>query len=84
MRQGRASEPLSGRVSLLVLNKRILQDHTEAWTEADITQRSVEVADAICVVWPGPPGLPRRAANRDPQVMVSQVAMRMLEGRGRQ
>jgi hypothetical protein len=40
--------------SLLVLNKRILEDHKTSWTEADIAARSAELTQAVCRVWPGP------------------------------
>jgi hypothetical protein len=40
--------------SLLVLNKQILKDHEEAWTDADILARSDLLASVVCAVWPGP------------------------------
>lgn len=40
--------------SLLVLNKQILKDHEDAWTEADILARSDLLTSAVCAVWPGP------------------------------
>jgi hypothetical protein len=40
--------------SLLVLNKDILSQHPDAWTEDDITARSAVLTAAVCQVWPGP------------------------------
>ncbi|WP_234789612.1 hypothetical protein [Mycolicibacterium mucogenicum] len=42
--------------SLLVLNKSILKDHVESWTDDDIAERSRRMAAAVCAVWPGPTG----------------------------
>jgi hypothetical protein len=40
--------------SLLVLNKEVIKEHVESWTDDDIIARSKHVAAAICAVWPGP------------------------------
>lgn len=40
--------------SLLALNKSILRDHPDAWTDEDIEQRSREITTMICDAWPGP------------------------------
>lgn len=53
-------EPVKGKwtlldaFSLLVLNKNLLKNHAEAWTDDDIIARSRDLAIAICEVWPGP------------------------------
>ena len=38
--------------SLLVLNRQIVKDHLDAWTEQDIAERSGEIAQSICAIWP--------------------------------
>jgi len=48
--------------SLLVLNKQILSDHVEAWTQDDILARSKAIAAAISEVWPGPSAEVQEAA----------------------
>lgn len=40
--------------SLLVLNKRVVDDHPYEWTEEDIAMRSREVSNAITRIWPRP------------------------------
>jgi hypothetical protein len=51
---GKGKRTLLDAFSLLVLNKAILKDHVECWTDEDITERSKTIAVAICAVWPGP------------------------------
>jgi len=51
---GQGKRTLLENFSLLVLNKEILKNHVEAWTEADIEERSRVLVRAICDVWPGP------------------------------
>jgi hypothetical protein len=51
---GKGKRFLIDAFSLLVLNKEIVQDHLEGWTEADIRQRSKRITEAITTVWPGP------------------------------
>jgi hypothetical protein len=41
--------------SLLVLNKSLVDDHTDAWTEADIRKRSVDMTKRVCSIWPREP-----------------------------
>lgn len=45
---------LLNKFSLLALNKEIVDEHADAWTEEDIANRSGLLAGAICGVWPGP------------------------------
>lgn len=51
---GKGKRTLLNAFSLLVMNKEILDDHVEAWTENDIIERSSALAHAIGQVWPGP------------------------------
>ncbi|MGB7964268.1 MAG: DUF262 domain-containing protein, partial [Propionicimonas sp.] len=53
-RPGAGKRTLLSDFSLLVLNKQILKDNEQAWTEQDIENRSAELTSAICQVWPGP------------------------------
>ncbi len=40
------------RFSLLVLNKEIIDPHPNAWTEADIQERSIRLTKLINEIWP--------------------------------
>ncbi|MFF0281702.1 DUF262 domain-containing protein [Rhodococcus aetherivorans] len=51
---GRGKRSLLNKFSVLVLNKEIIDDHPETWTNADISKRSMHLAEKICQVWPGP------------------------------
>ncbi|WP_181419701.1 DUF262 domain-containing protein [Arthrobacter psychrolactophilus] len=51
---GKGKRTLLDAFSLLVLNKEIVQGHDNIWTESDIKERSMHVAEAITAVWPGP------------------------------
>lgn len=51
---GQGKRSLLNKFSVLVLNKEIIDDHNEAWTDEDITKRSIHLAEKICQVWPGP------------------------------
>lgn len=53
-RPGTGKRTLLDQFSLLVLNKELLSAHPDAWTDADIEQRSVKMVEAVCAVWPGP------------------------------
>lgn len=53
-KEGQGKWTLLNQFNLLVLNKEILE-HTDSWSEADISARSRRIAEAICAVWPGPP-----------------------------
>jgi hypothetical protein len=43
---------LLGRYSLLVLNKEIVDDHTDAWNDQDIVTRGRDLTTAILALWP--------------------------------
>jgi len=51
---GKGKRSLLGRFSLLVLNKKIVDDHEAEWTEDDIRARSTELAKTITLIWPRP------------------------------
>ncbi len=38
--------------SVLVLNREIVNEHSEVWTEVDVHRRSETVARVIAEVWP--------------------------------
>jgi hypothetical protein len=52
---GRGKRSLLDKYSLLVLSKKLTQEHPDAWTDEDIQARSLDMAQHICGVWPGPP-----------------------------
>ena len=49
---GKGKRSLIDKYSLLVLNKEIVQEHTKAWTEADITARGQAIVNDIVTIWP--------------------------------
>ena len=49
---GKGKRSLIDKYSLLVLNKEIVQEHQEAWTEEDITARGQAIAKDIAAIWP--------------------------------
>jgi hypothetical protein len=49
---GNCKRSLIDKYSLLVLNKEIVQEHQEAWTEEDIIARGQAIAKDIAVIWP--------------------------------
>lgn len=51
---GKGKRTLLEAFSLLVLNRKIVHDHIDSWTETHIRERSSSVAEAITAVWPGP------------------------------
>ena len=51
---GKGKRSLLDAFSLLVLNKEIVQDHINLWSEDDIKERSVALTKAITEVWSGP------------------------------
>jgi hypothetical protein len=51
---GKGKRTLIDAFSLLVLNKQIVQDHLDSWTESDIKVRSRHITESITAVWPGP------------------------------
>lgn len=52
--EGKGKRSLLSAFSLLVLNKKILDEHPEAWTDEDITSRAQELVGVITKVWRGP------------------------------
>jgi hypothetical protein len=52
--EGKGKRSLLSTFSLLVLNKKIVDEHVNAWTEGDIEARSLEIVNAITAIWPGP------------------------------
>ncbi|WP_329484221.1 DUF262 domain-containing HNH endonuclease family protein [Kribbella sp. NBC_01484] len=46
---------LLDKYSLLVLSKDLIHNHPDAWTDAAIEARAIELTAYICDVWPGPP-----------------------------
>ncbi|MFI9636681.1 DUF262 domain-containing protein [Nocardia sp. NPDC051929] len=51
---GKGKRSLLSKFSLLVLNKELIDDHPDAWTDTDIVKRSAELTRLICQEWPGP------------------------------
>ncbi|WP_062989986.1 DUF262 domain-containing protein [Nocardia anaemiae] len=51
---GMGKHSLLSKFSVLVLNKELLDAHPDAWTEADIFNRSAHLTEMICQAWPGP------------------------------
>ena len=49
---GVGKRELLGRFSVLVLNKEIVDEHQDEWTEADILDRSARIARSVTEVWP--------------------------------
>lgn len=49
---GRGKRWLLNRYSLLVLNKFIVEEHVEEWSESDIGNRGKELTKHFCAVWP--------------------------------
>jgi hypothetical protein len=51
---GKGKWSILNQFNLIVLNKDVLDQHPDAWTEADIAARAGDLATAITKVWPGP------------------------------
>lgn len=49
---GVGKRSLLGQYSLLVLNKALVDGHPRVWTDEDIGQRSREMTERLCTVWP--------------------------------
>ena len=49
---GKGKRSLIDKYSLLMLNKEIVREHPEAWTEEDITARGQAIANDIVAIWP--------------------------------
>ena len=52
--KGLGKRSLLNKYSVLLLSRDIVDNHAEAWTEDDIRQRSVKLAEVLCDVWPRP------------------------------
>lgn len=52
MDAGKGKRSMLGKFSILAMNKTIVDDHLDVWTEDDIKSRSAEIATVICSVWP--------------------------------
>ena len=51
---GLGKRSLVGRYSILLLNKDIVDNHEEEWTEEDIRNRSASIATDVTEIWPRP------------------------------
>lgn len=49
---GKGKRALIDKYSLLVLNKEIVQEHDDAWTDDDITARGVAIVKDVAQIWP--------------------------------
>ncbi len=49
---GLGKRSLIGRYSVLMLNKEVVDTHTDSWSEADIERRSEHIARLIAQAWP--------------------------------
>ena len=49
---GEGKRSLIDKYSLLVLNKELVQEHADAWTDDDITARGLVITTDIAVIWP--------------------------------
>jgi hypothetical protein len=49
---GLGKRTLLGRYSLLVLNKALVDEHPNFWTDEDIEERSRDLSKRICAIWP--------------------------------
>lgn len=56
--KGLGKRSLLNKYSVLVLSRDIVDHHVQAWTEDDIRQRSVKLAEVLCEVWPRPVEIP--------------------------
>ncbi|GAA1772221.1 DUF262 domain-containing protein [Nostocoides vanveenii] len=52
--KGLGKRALLNKYSVLRLSRDIVDNHAQAWTEDDIRQRSVKLAEVLCDVWPRP------------------------------
>ncbi|MFD3707113.1 DUF262 domain-containing protein [Nocardia sp. NPDC058658] len=55
---GRGKRSLLGKYSVLRMNKQLIDEHHEQWTDDDIRSRSVDLTKRICAVWAGPYAAP--------------------------
>jgi hypothetical protein len=49
---GVGKRSLLNRYSVLVLNKEIVEEHPDLWTENDIRIRAGEITEAVISIWP--------------------------------
>jgi Protein of unknown function DUF262/Protein of unknown function (DUF1524) len=49
---GRGKRWLLAQYSLLVLNKALVDEHLDSWTDEDIRERSQEMTERLCAIWP--------------------------------
>lgn len=49
---GLGKRSLLRRYSLLALNRSLVDDHVDAWTDHDIEERTRNLTDRVCAVWP--------------------------------
>lgn len=52
--KGLGKRSLLNKYSVLLLSRDIVDNHVGAWSEDDIAQRSVKLAEVLCEVWPRP------------------------------
>jgi hypothetical protein len=55
---GLGKRSLLDRYSLLVLNKSLVGEHADAWTDRDITDRGRQMTERVCALWPRPSAPP--------------------------
>jgi hypothetical protein len=51
---GVGKRSLLARYSLLALNKSLVDDHPLSWTDDDISERSRDLCERVCKIWPRP------------------------------
>jgi hypothetical protein len=51
---GVGKRSLLDEFSVLVLNKEIVGQHPDGWTEEDVRARADALTEAVISVWPGP------------------------------
>ena len=49
---GLGKRSLLKRYSILVLNKALVEEHPSSWTDDDIHERSREMTERLCAIWP--------------------------------
>jgi len=60
--EGEGKRSLLNKFSLLLLNKLIVDEHHDSWTESDIEARGSYLTQDIVAIWPGPDKLIQAAA----------------------
>jgi hypothetical protein len=51
---GKGKRSLLSNYSVLVLNKKIIDEHEEEWTESDIRARARVMTETVILIWPRP------------------------------